>query len=145
MPSITNIDVGVNDNGFVELKLMQGQTPIPASVLSEGTLRILGLLALGSAKESPPLLGFEEPENGIYPDRLDLIARLLTTLSYDTTQVLVTTHSPTLLDLLPQEVLYLFRMKSGRTFIESLGKRNPLHWEEEESVSERLLHGSFYA
>jgi predicted ATPase len=144
IPSITDIDVSVNDSGFVELKLMQGQTPIPASVLSEGTLRILGLLVLGSAQESPTLLGFEEPENGIYPDRLDLIARLLTTLSYDTTQVVVTTHSPTLLDLLPQEALYVFRMKNGRTFIDPLGKRNTSYGEEE-SVSERLLRGSFYA
>lgn len=155
VPSITGIDVGVNNSGEVELRLMQGQTPIPARVLSEGTLRILGLLALGGAKEPPALLGFEEPENGIHPDRLDLIASLLKTLSTDDTQVIVTTHSPTLLDLIPSESLYVCRRINGVTDIrpqsdwETKGHKSNLsdvlNKEETRSVSERLLRGDFDA
>ncbi len=154
VPSITGIDVGVNNSGEVELRLIQGQTPIPARVLSEGTLRILGLLALGGAKEPPTLLGFEEPENGIHPDRLDLIASLLKALSSDDTQVIVTTHSPTLLDLLPSESLYVCRQTNGVTDIRPLSdwetKRrksnlsNALN-KEARLVSERLLRGDFDA
>src|SRR5208337_4735487 len=77
MPNVTGIDVGVNELGEVELKLLEGSTPIPARVLSEGTLRVLGLLALGGAKEPPALLGLEEPENGIHPRRIRMIADLL--------------------------------------------------------------------
>jgi predicted ATPase len=154
IPSITGIDVSVNTYGEVELRLMQGQTPVPASVLSEGTLRILGLLALGGAKEPPSLLGLEEPENGIHPDRLDLITLLLETLVSDDTQVIVTTHSPTLLDLVPRESLYACRQIDGVTSISPLSnwgtkerKSNLSRTLDEEtrSVSERLLRGDFDA
>lgn len=53
IPNISGIDVNVNDLGEVELKLIEGTTPIPSRLLSEGTLRVLGLLALGGAKEPP--------------------------------------------------------------------------------------------
>jgi len=39
----------------------------------EGTLRVLGLLALGGMKDSPSLIGFEEPENGVHPAALETI------------------------------------------------------------------------
>ncbi len=143
IPSFTGIDVSVNNYGEVELSLMQGQTPIPARVLSEGTLRILGLLALGGAKESPSLLGFEEPENGIHPDRLDLVVLLLKTLTSDDTQVIATTHSPTLLDLIPGESLYLCRQINGSTNISPLSTWRTI--EETRSVSDRLLRGDFNA
>jgi predicted ATPase len=154
IPSITGIDVSVNNRGHVALSLMQGKTALPADVLSEGTLRILGLLALGGAKEPPTLLGFEEPENGIHPDRLDLVATLLKTLADSGTQVIVTTHSPTLLDLLPEESLYVFQFEKDRTivnpFSEQKGRRRKRHKSnssavEETPVSELLLRGDLYA
>lgn len=143
IPSMTGIDVSVNNFGEVELSLMQGQTPIPARVLSEGTLRILGLLALGGAKESPSLLGFEEPENGIHPDRLDLVFLLLKTLTDNGTQVIATTHSLTLLDIIPSESLYVCRQINGSTNISPLSTWGAI--EETRSVSDRLLRGDFNA
>ncbi len=153
VPSITGINISVNNHGNIELSLMQGQTPIPAEVLSDGTLRILGLLVLDGVKELPTLLVFEEPENGIHPDRLDLIALLLKNLTSNETQVIVTTHSPTLLDLLPEEFLYLFRQVKGNTLITALtdsrarkskqGLSNVVR-EDRRAISERLLRGDFY-
>lgn len=113
IPSVTGIDVDVNELGEVELKLLEGSTPIPARVLSEGTLRILGLLALEGAKEQPALVGFEEPENGIHPRRIRLIADLLRTRASGDTQFIVTTHSPLLPDLIEDKSLYVCR-KIGR-------------------------------
>jgi predicted ATPase len=51
---MTGIDVGVNNLGEVELRVLEGKDriPIPARVLSEGTLRVLGLLAVGGAKSA---------------------------------------------------------------------------------------------
>lgn len=117
IPSVTALEVDVNDLGEVELRLLEGGIPIPARVLSEGTLRTLGLLALGGVKEPPALLGFEEPENGIHPRRLRLIAELLKTQPSPNTQLIVTTHSPVLLDLIPCESLYVCRKVDGRTDI----------------------------
>jgi len=53
IPSVTGIEVGANDLGEVELRLLEGATPIPARVLSEGTLRVLGLLSLLGVKSHP--------------------------------------------------------------------------------------------
>jgi len=117
IPSVTAIEVDVNDLGEVELRLREGTIPVPARVLSEGTLRTLGLLALGGVKDPPALLGFEEPENGIHPRRLRLIAELLKTQATADTQLIVTTHSPVLLDLIPDQSLYVCRKADGRTEI----------------------------
>jgi predicted ATPase len=157
IPSVTGIDVGVNKLGEVELRLLEGNMPMPARVLSEGTLRVLGLLALGGAKEPPALIGFEEPENGIHPRRIRLIAEhLKTRAATGDTQLIVTTHSPLLTDLIPDESLYVCRKLHGRTAIEPfaptwglLGRdrdvAEALDNEEELSVSERILRGDFDA
>ncbi|MFO1434732.1 MAG: AAA family ATPase [Candidatus Competibacteraceae bacterium] len=117
IPSITGIDVQVNNLGQVELQLLEGGIPIPARIVSEGTLRLLGLLALGGAKELPTLVGFEEPENGIHPRRIRLIAELLKTRALDS-QLIVTTHSPILPDFIPDESLYICKRKDSNTVIE---------------------------
>jgi predicted ATPase len=157
IPSVTGINVGVNKLGEVELKLLEGTTPIPARVLSEGTLRVLGLLALGGAKEQPALIGFEEPENGIHPRRIRMIAELLKTRAgTGATQLIVTTHSPLLPDMIPDESLYVCRKIDGRTRIEpfapdlgTLSRPGDIAtaMDEEESlpVSERILRGDFDA
>ena len=108
IPSVTSIDVDVNSLGEVDLWLMEGAMRVPARVVSEGTLRVLGLLALSGASESPALIGFEEPENGIHPRRLKMIADLLKSrVATGDTQLIVTTHSPTLRDMLPDDSLFV--------------------------------------
>lgn len=139
VPSLTGLNVEVNSLGEVELRVVEGDTPIPARVLSEGTLRVLGLLALGGVKEPPALIGFEEPENGIHPRRIRMIADFLHTraMSHES-QVIVTTHSPLLPDLIPDEFLYVCRKRQGQTRIEPFAQTvGPL------STSEYLLRGDF--
>ncbi len=156
IPSVTGIEVGVSDLGEVELKLKEGITPIPARVLSEGTLRVLGLLAFGGAKEPAALIGFEEPENGIHPRRIRLVAELLKNRAADgDTQLIVTTHSPLLADLIPNTSLYVCRKEQGNTRIEPfstwgpLGKKRDideaLDAEEPLPVSSRIMRGDFDA
>jgi len=156
VPSITGIDVGVNNLGEVELRILEGQTPVPAGVLSEGTLRILGLLALSGAKDPPALVGFEEPENGLHPRRIRHIAEFLQTQATSgNEQVIATTHSPLLPDLIPDEYLYICRKREGSTEIRpfstwgALGRKPDIDAaiddEEELSVSQRILRGDFDA
>lgn len=158
MPNIDGIEVEVSDLGEVELRLKERGLAIPARVLSEGTLRTLGLLALTGVKEAPALVGLEEPENGIHPRRIQLIAALLKSrASLGQSQYIVTTHSPILPDLIPDESLFVVRRIDGRTRIDSFCTWGPLarsdHIEqtlddtpkERLPVSERLLRGDFDA
>ena len=119
MPNIEGIEVDVSDLGEVELRLRENGVAIPARVLSEGTLRVLGLLALSGIGEGPALVGFEEPENGVHPRRIQLIAELLKTQKIlGATQYIVTTHSPVLPDLLPDDSLLAVRRSGRRTRID---------------------------
>ncbi len=155
IPTVNGIDVGVNDLGEVELKLIEGKTPIPSRLLSEGTLRVLGLLALGGAKEPPALLGFEEPENGIHPRRIRMIADLLKNRTASgETQLIVTTHSPILPDMLSDENLFVCLKERGQTVIKPfstwgvLGRKDDIDKvldAEELSASERIMRGDFDA
>ena len=118
LPNVEGIQVDVDGQGEVELKLVEAGVPVPARVLSEGTLRILGLLALSGAREQPALIGLEEPENGIHPRRIKLIAEMLKNRSTRLpTQYIVTTHSPLLPDLMPNESLFVCRKRKGSTEI----------------------------
>ena len=127
VPQIDGIEVEVNNFGEVELALREDGVSIPARVLSEGTLRLLGLLALTGAGETPTLVGFEEPENGVHPRRIELIAELLRTRRrVGGTQYIVTTHSPTLLDRLPRSALFVTRRLRDGTRIERFSTWGPL-------------------
>ncbi|MCM8610604.1 MAG: AAA family ATPase [Candidatus Accumulibacter sp.] len=158
MPNVQGIDVDVSKLGEVELKLREHGISVPARILSEGTLRILGLLSLAGAQEQPSLIGFEEPENGIHPRRIQLVAELLKTrASFGETQYIVTTHSPLLPDLVEEESLFACKRVDGETRIEpfaawgALAKRGDVDQalmdenEDELTVSERMLRGDFDA
>lgn len=157
IPSVTGIETTVNKFGEVELSLLEGGMALPARVVSEGTLRALGLLALGGAKEPPALIGFEEPENGIHPRRIRDIAKILEgRASSGNTQLIVTTHSPILPDHIADESLYVCRKRHGATTVEpfvhsgALGRPTEIEaaledGEERLSVSQRMLRGDFDA
>ena len=156
IPSITGIEVSVSELGEVELNLREGEKRISARLLSEGTLRILGLLALMGAEKPPTLIGFEEPENGVHPRRIQRITRFLETrMLLEDVQFIVTTHSSLLPDLVPPESLYVCRKINGHTEIEPFKMMHvgPL-WKKSEievalddegalSPSERILRGDF--
>ena len=157
MPNIDGIEVEVSDLGEVELRLKEGGVAIPARVLSEGTLRMLGLLALTGVDDAPALVGFEEPENGVHPRRIQLIAELLKTQeTLRQTQYIVTTHSPILPDLLADNSLFVMNRIDRKTQIEPfstwgpLGRRSGIDRalsEQQETlpISERILRGDFDA
>jgi len=73
------------------------KSPIPATRLSDGTVRYLCLLAVLCHPSPPPLICIEEPELGLHPDLLAGLADLLMEASHRQ-QLIVTTHSDTLID-----------------------------------------------
>ena len=111
MPNVDGIETDVNDLGEVELRLNEKGVATPARLLSDGTLRMLGLLALTAVDEPPALVGFEEPETGVHPRRIPMIAQLLESRSrlYSGlhSQYVVTTHDPFLPDLVSNRSLFV--------------------------------------
>ncbi len=93
---LTDFDVGI-EGGTVQVFFTEGDFSIPATRLSDGTVRYLCLLAILCDPEPPPLIGIEEPELGLHPDILPKVADLLIAAS-ERTQLIVTTHSEILVD-----------------------------------------------
>lgn len=89
--------------GTVQLYLHESGfgSPIPATRLSDGTIRFLALLATLLNPEPPPLVCVEEPELGLHPDAQILIAELLVAAS-ERMQLIVTTHSDVLVSALTE-------------------------------------------
>ena len=90
---------------------------IPATRLSDGTLRYLCLLAVLCHPNPPPLIAIEEPELGLHPDILPSVADLLIQASHRT-QLIVTTHSDTLVDALshvPEAVVVCEKVEGSTT------------------------------
>lgn len=110
------------DGGNVLLFLEEADgREIPATRLSDGTLRYMSLLAILLHPDPPPLVAIEEPELGLHPDIMPHIAELLTSAS-TRTQLVVTTHSRMLVDALTDcpECIVVCSKEAGESRLERL-------------------------
>jgi predicted ATPase len=88
---------------------------VPAWMLSEGTRRIVAILALLECSPAPSLLCIEEIENGLDPWVVQRVVQHLRAASDQGVQVIVTTHSPWLLDDVPLDDILLVERTGGET------------------------------
>ena len=110
---------------------------IPAGRLSDGTLRYLNLLAILLNPNPPALIGIEEPELGLHPDVIYDLAELLVEASART-QLVVTTHSPTLINALtdhPTSVVACGKHQ-GQTWFKRVTREALEPWIDEHSLGE---------
>ncbi len=96
-------------------------TVYPARSLSDGALRLLALLVLGSDSKATGLLCMEELENSIHPSRIPLILRLLQDIATDLNspvgsnnplcQVIVSTHSASVIQEIFDDTLLIAELE----------------------------------
>ena len=113
---IDDYDVQI-EGGTVQVFFHEGRFTVPATRLSDGTLRYLCLLAILCHPSPPPLICLEEPELGLHPDVLPTLAEFLKEAA-ERTQLIITTHSDVLVDAMsdrPQDVLVAERGAMGTT------------------------------
>ncbi len=117
-------------------------TPVSATRLSDGTIRFMAILALLLSPDPPPLLCIEEPELGLHPDSLNLLADVLVTAS-KWMQLIVTTHSDTLISALTEEAdSVLVCNHVGGTTFERVNKEQVEHWLEDYRLGEAWRVGA---
>ncbi|HEX8696421.1 MAG TPA: AAA family ATPase [Longimicrobium sp.] len=124
--------------GTVELYIDEGRDDfVPASRLSDGTLRYLSLLTILLHPSPPPLVCFEEPELGLHPDILPTIAELLREAS-KRTQLVVTTHSEALVSALADapEAIVVCEPSSDGTQLRRLDRDALVEWLNRYSLGE---------
>jgi len=86
----------------------------PLAQESDGTLRILGILA--ALYQDPPrsLVAIEEPELAIHPGALGVLCDVLQEASHRS-QIMITTHNPDLIDKFPEDTILVVEKEQGTT------------------------------
>lgn len=102
------------------------------SQISDGTLRVLGILLALYQTPHPSLMVIEEPEQTVNPALLALLADAFREVS-ERTQLLITSHSPHLIDCFDPENILVATMKNGET------RLSPIRASQREAVKEHLL------
>lgn len=118
LPGIESIKSERTQDGHLLLAFSaQGYSkPFYQQDMSDGSLKLLAYLLLMEDPEPAPLIGLEEPENGLHHQLLAVLAQELQSFAMKTRgpQVLVTTHSPNFVDALtPSEVWILQKGSDG--------------------------------
>jgi hypothetical protein len=94
-----------------------------AFAMSDGTMRLVGILGAFLQSARPSVIALEEPESTIHPEALSALLDLIRGFSRDS-QVILTTHSPDLLDCkwIGPENIRVVTWSEGVTHIKELSK-----------------------
>jgi predicted ATPase len=138
---IEDYDVQI-EGGTVQVFLHEDGMTIPASRLSDGTLRYLCLLAILCHPNPPPLVCIEEPELGLHPDILPTLATLMREAS-EKCQIVVTTHSDVLVDAMTDtpEAVLVCEKHDGATQFRRLSAADLQPWLERYRLGELWTRG----
>jgi len=121
----TKVLASVRQDGRLEVNFQQEATTmeihLPARSMSDGTVRIVALLAAAFQREIPTLLAIEEPETSL---QFGAVAILMDVIGMAAirTQVVVTTQSPEVLDseFVTQDNLYVVTWFRGASTVTHL-------------------------
>jgi len=117
----------------------EGVTP---NLLSDGTLTFLCLIAILKSPDPPPLICIDEPELGLHPDWIKLVAEMMQSAA-TRTQLIVATHSPEIVARLDPEQVIITEKENGETHLRQLDRRELEKWLKEFTLSDLWLAGHF--
>ena len=128
----------------VYLQLTESDFKVPGWLLSTGTLRVLALLAVLRHPTPPPLIVIEEIENGLDPRTIHLIVEeIRNAVTSGRSQIIITTHSPYLLDLLTiSQIVMVERDSQGQPlFTRPADQKSLQEWTEQFSIGKLYTMG----
>ena len=121
-------------------------SPVPATRLSDGTIRFVALLATLLTPSPPPLVCIDEPELGLHPDAISIVGDLMVEAS-ERMQLIVATHSDALISVLtgkPDAVVACERLGEGTT-LRRLDSDKLAHWLEDYALGDLWRMGELGA
>jgi predicted ATPase len=113
-----------------------------AADLSDGTLRFLLLLTILATPDPPPLIAIDEPESGLHPSMLPIIAEFAAAAA-KRTQVILSTHSPEMLDAFRDTLptATIFEWAGDHTDLKTVSGDDLRKWVEEYSLGRFVFSG----
>ena len=115
---------------------------VSANLLSDGTLKLLCLIAILMTPDPPPLICIDEPEIGLHPDWIKLVAEMMQSAAART-QLIVATHSPQIVARLDPEQVIVAEKENGETRLTRLESRDLEKWLKDFNLSDLWLAGHF--
>jgi predicted ATPase len=112
--------------------------------LSDGSLRAIALItALAQpAARLPAFITIDEPELGLHPAALGLLIELIRSVS-SRCQVVLSTQSPLLLDMVDEEEVVVVERNNGETHLKRLARTELAAWRDEYTLSELYAKNVF--
>jgi predicted ATPase len=119
-----------------------GKREDSAADLSDGTIRFLLLLAILATPDPPPLIAIDEPESGLHPSMLPIIAEFAAAAA-TRTQVILSTHSPQMLDAFGETLpaTTIFNWTGDQTELKTIGGDELKKWVAEYSLGRFIFSG----
>ncbi len=126
---------GNNEQVRLEWQQRGSDFPFQPSQLSDGTMRFICLVTVLLQPDPPATIVVDEPELGLHPYAISMLADLIKSAS-ERTQVIISTQSPTLLDYFEPEDIIVVNRKKGRSTFKRLRAKELDEWMEDYSVGE---------
>lgn len=113
-----------------------------AAELSDGTLRYLFLLTVLASPSLAPIIAIDEPETGLHPSMLPLVAEYAIEAA-KRSQVILTTHSPQFLDAFvgTRPTTTIAKWENGETTLQTLQEESLDYWLKEYSLGSLFRSG----
>jgi predicted ATPase len=119
----------------LEWKQKGSDFPFQPYQLSDGTIRFICLATALLQPNPPSTIVIDEPDLGLHPYAISLLAALMQSAS-TRTQLIVSTQSPTLLDHFAPEDVIVVNRKNGQSTFQRLNPDELKEWLEEYTVGE---------
>lgn len=119
----------------LEWRQRSSDFPFQPHQLSDGTIRFIALTTALLQPNPPATILIDEPELGLHPYALSVLAQLIQSAA-ERTQVVISTQSPTLLDHFEPENIVVVNRRDGRSTFERLDPDALALWLDEYSVGE---------
>jgi predicted ATPase len=132
-------------HGRIELSLKRKHRKRPDSTsdLSDGTLRFLLLLAILGSPDPAPLIAIDDPETGLHPRMLPIIAAVAANTAVKS-QVIFTTQSPQFLDAFDRDdplTVTVVGTNGSETILKTLAGEELKHWIDDYSLGKFAFSG----
>jgi predicted ATPase len=116
------------------------QSGFSANLLSDGTLKLLCLIAILKSPSPPPLICIDEPELGLHPDWVKLVAELMQSAA-TRTQLFAATHSPHIVAKLTPDQVVVAEKQGGETKLDRLDYEELEKWLKDFTLADLWLAG----
>ncbi|MFN8278373.1 MAG: AAA family ATPase [Chitinophagales bacterium] len=134
IPVLDSMTFGIKETGF--------EKTTPAYLLSDGSIKFLALLAILYNPNRGQLICLDEPENGLHPDMLHAVAEGIQ-YAAQTSQIILSTHSPQLLNWFTFEDIRVFEKdENNATIVKELKQQEFEGWYDTYLLGDMWMKGN---